>query len=157
MFLLSFVFCLPYPLLHLCSLPTPFKSYFFSRSFHRASFTHSMARLSWASAASLVLLLWGVWSQQLQGSYRYISYPQLSQSCQNALNTTVTCPLALAPLAISGGIIDGNGTAALCVASCYSSLMSARTTIAGACKGSNDSIVYKTVAYPGMYEVQSSN
>ena len=47
-------------------------------------------------------------------------------------------------------MIDGNGTAALCVDSCYSSLESARSTIAGACTGSDDIIVYNDVAYPGM-------
>lgn len=47
-------------------------------------------------------------------------------------------------------MIGGDGTVALCVNSCYSSLVSARSTIAGACTGSDDFIVYNDVAYPGM-------
>ena len=109
-----------------------------------------MAGLSWASVASLALLFRFAWSQQLQGTPNYLPYPQLSSSCLNALNTSVACPRALGSLAVNGGMIDSNGTAALCVASCYSSLKSARSTIAGACTGSNDSIVYNGVGYPGM-------
>jgi hypothetical protein len=50
-------------------------------------------------------------------------------------------------------MIDSNSTAALCVDSCYSSLESARSTIAGACTGSDDFIMYNDVAYPGMISI----
>ena len=46
-------------------------------------------------------------------------------------------------------MVDANGTAALCIDSCYASLKSAKSTIAEACTGSNDTIVYNEVAYPG--------
>jgi hypothetical protein len=51
----------------------------------------------------------------------------------------------------SGAILDEEGTAALCVDSCYSSLESARSTIAGACTASTDVIVENKVAYPGIH------
>lgn len=98
-----------------------------------------------------------------------MEYPGLSKSCQSALNTSVSCQLALYPLAqewacsiylfirllidyySSGGVLDEEGVEALCVDSCLSSLQSARSTIAEACTAQTDEIVLDDIAYPGMY------
>ena len=51
----------------------------------------------------------------------------------------------------SGAILDNEGTEALCIDSCYSSLESARTVIAGACTAKTDVIVEEELAYPGIH------
>jgi hypothetical protein len=40
------------------------------------------------------------WTQQLTDANMDMAYPQLSISCQNALNTRVACPRALASLSL---------------------------------------------------------
>lgn len=49
----------------------------------------------------------------------------------------------------SNGILDDDGVQAVCVDSCYSSLQSARSTIAAACTANTDVIVLDAIAYPG--------
>ena len=51
----------------------------------------------------------------------------------------------------SGAILDEEGTEALCIESCFSSLESARSSIVGACTASSDLIVEDEVAYPGIH------
>ncbi|OCK74384.1 carbohydrate-binding module family 50 protein [Lepidopterella palustris CBS 459.81] len=94
-------------------------------------------------------------SQQLQGASTYMAYHQLSPSCQDALNTSVACPFGLGSLASDGGMIDSDGTTALCVDSCHSSLLSAQSTIAEACTSTDDIVVFNDVAYPATFFVDN--
>ena len=51
--------------------------------------------LTSSSHVLLAFLVDAVWSQQLQGGSMSMTYPGLSKSCQQALNTSVSCPFAL--------------------------------------------------------------
>jgi len=57
-----------------------------------------MANLTRRYAVAVALLSASIWAQQLSGAQMYMGYPGLSTSCEQALNTSVSCPIILSPL-----------------------------------------------------------
>lgn len=106
-----------------------------------------MTDLRMMFAVILTLLLSSTWAQQLSGAQMYMGYPGLSPSCEQALNTSVSCSIYGLD---SGAILDADDANGLCVDSCYTSLECARTTIKAACTAETDVIVYDDVGYPGI-------
>jgi hypothetical protein len=55
-------------------------------------------------AAVLALLFGSTWAQQPSGAQMYMGYLGLSESCEEALNTSVSCPIFLSPLSVKSVI-----------------------------------------------------
>lgn len=85
----------------------------------------------------------------------FIPFPSLavSSACSNALNTSVSCPAFLSSISYSKEILSSELAGGLCVDSCLSSLLSARSTIAKACNQPSDIMVVEQVAYPATFMV----
>lgn len=159
-------------------LPLPFASGSDQlKSVHLRGF--EMENLMRRYAVALALLSASIRAQQLSGAQMYMGYPGLSTSCEQALNTSVSCPIFLSPLSAksvtpgsfsisvlrskeilsflttianthnSGATLDTEEVDALCVDSCYTSLESARTSIQQACTASTDVIEFDNIGYPG--------
>ncbi len=75
---------------------------FFTSSSDRLENVHSrgfkLANLTRRFAVALALLSGSTWAQQLSGAQIYMGYPGLSASCEQVLNTSVSCPIFLSPL-----------------------------------------------------------
>ncbi|KAF4160012.1 hypothetical protein CNMCM6936_004141 [Aspergillus lentulus] len=106
----------------------------------------------------LAMLLLGIVSlaaaQQPAGVQMYTAYPGLSESCQRALATNVSCPPFITVVSQSNAILDAEQVSELCVEGCYTSLESAKADIEAVCT-SMDVIVYETVAYPATFIVDN--
>ncbi|KAK2038552.1 LysM domain-containing protein [Colletotrichum somersetense] len=84
----------------------------------------------------------------------YAHYPNLSQSCYQALNTTVQdCPGFLATHAASVPRLESHMLEALCTSGCKSSLTTARRTIALGCGARTDVVEFDLVVYPATYMI----
>jgi len=106
--------------------------------------------------STILLVSFGLtWAQQLSDFQIYMGYPGLSSSCEQALNTSVSCPAFLSSVSVRGGTLDTDEVTALCSDTCYSSLGSARDTIKGACIVSTDVIVYNDQAYSATFIVDN--
>ncbi|KAF2000149.1 carbohydrate-binding module family 50 protein [Amniculicola lignicola CBS 123094] len=100
----------------------------------------------------LAVISIGAHAQQFEGILRSVSYPGLSDSCLDALNTTVKgCPVLLSEASIDNPRLDSTQLAALCTASCRSALTSARSTIKAGCSAPNDTIAFDSVVYPATF------
>ncbi|KAL6230075.1 hypothetical protein BDW75DRAFT_245169 [Aspergillus navahoensis] len=95
------------------------------------------------------------WAQQFAGTEMFTAYPGLSPTCQEALATNVTCPPYLGIISESNGVMTSDQVNEACINNCYTSLESARTTIASACTLDTDVIVVEGVAYPATYIVDN--
>lgn len=62
----------------------------------------------YVTTAILALSPLVAFAQQLSDAYIPLSYPGLSTSCQDALNTSVSCPAFLSPLSVKYGYPERN-------------------------------------------------
>ncbi|KAI8152690.1 hypothetical protein K4K49_003054 [Colletotrichum sp. SAR 10_70] len=112
---------------------------------------------SWALplAIHLLALMGFVDAQQFTDvKLGYAHYPGLSDSCYQALNTTVqTCPGFLATHAVAVPRLESQMLEALCTPGCQSSLAAARRTIASGCGAGTDVVEFDRVVYPATYMV----
>jgi hypothetical protein len=98
----------------------------------------------------LAVLIIGTHAQQLDGYYRSVSYPGLSNGCLTALNTTVAnCPSLLNTASVDNPRLNSEQLDALCTTPCRSALTNARNTIKAGCSAPNDTIIVDAVVYPG--------
>lgn len=110
-----------------------------------------------ASIRSLSFQLLGfvassAFAQQFQDVIMGIAWPGLSETCVNALNTTVpSCPSFLIRASVDNPRLDSEQLTALCTTSCRTDLTSVRGTIASACNPTTDVIKLDGVVYPGPY------
>ena len=68
------------------------------KSIERSLYGFFMADLKMMYAVILTLLLGSTCAQQLSGAQMYMGYPGLSPSCEQALNTNVSCSIYLSSL-----------------------------------------------------------
>lgn len=81
------------------------------------------------------------------------SYPDVSNECGVALNTTVqSCPVALATFAVDMPRLEASLLGALCTLDCRSSLQSAREAIASRCT-SKDTIEIASIVFPATFVI----
>lgn len=105
----------------------------------------------------LFLLTLGLWAQSITAqvfeNLKYpVNHPGMSESCQNALNTTVSkCPSFLGEVSVDNPRLTSEQLSELCTADCQTSLRNARENIAGSCH-ENDVIDLDEVNWPGMFD-----
>ncbi|KZL86126.1 hypothetical protein CI238_09105 [Colletotrichum incanum] len=84
----------------------------------------------------------------------YEVYPDLSERCYEALNTTVEgCPGFVAANAVDMARLVPGMLEALCTPGCKSSLASVRSVIASGCNAKTDVVEFGQVVYPATYMV----
>lgn len=107
--------------------------------------------------ASALVLLAGVCKSQRLGEWPLASiYTDLSDSCIDALNTTVSgCPEFLGSVSVDNPRLPLHQLQDLCTAECRASLSRSRRVIAEGCSDS-DVIEYEEVIWPGMSYSQVS-
>ena len=106
----------------------------------------------------LLLLLTAVGSQaqQFQDIQLGLDYPDVSEQCLDALNTTVAnCPSFLIGASVDNPRLDSDHLVALCTPSCRTGLTSTRSTIASGCNTASDTITIDGVVFPGMMTLSS--
>lgn len=92
------------------------------------------------------------------GLLGYSSAPGLSESCAEALNTTVAnCPVYLAQMAVQQPRLEAALLQYVCTAGCKSSLQNVRGVIAAGCGSKTDVLQVNSVVYPGQYSIYSSS
>lgn len=80
-----------------------------------------------------------------------VNYPGISQSCSEALNTTLPgCPWLLFSVSVDNPRLTPNELSQLCTSDCHASLKSARKIIAEGCNHDSDIIAYDETNWPGM-------
>ncbi|KAI1860784.1 uncharacterized protein JN550_011246 [Neoarthrinium moseri] len=90
------------------------------------------------------------------GLLGYSSYPGLSDSCAEALNTTVaSCSVFLASVAVDMPRLASSLLDVLCTADCRSSLTSVRNVIAAGCSTSTDVLEIGSVVYPATFVIEN--
>ena len=102
----------------------------------------------------LVVLLQShsIHAQQFEDLQFAVSYPQLSESCVEALNTTVGgCPGLLMLVAQKHRYLHHDELTDICTTDCRSSLASVRAIIALACNAASDVVEIAPVTYPGAW------
>ena len=132
-----------------------FQTYLSSGRITAAFAKNSIMKVSSIFATVVLVSSSLAWAQQLSDSQAYIEYPGLSPSCEQALNTSVSCPIFLSQVSASGETLDTDEVTALCNDTCYSSLENARDTIKDSCTASTDVIVYNNQAYPATFIVDN--
>lgn len=114
----------------------------------------------WASSALVVGLvalsnLGPVAAQQFADlTLGHDGYPDLSERCYDALNTTVQgCPGFVAANAVDIARLVSGQLEALCTSSCRSSLSSVRSVIASGCSADTDVVEFNRIVYPATYTI----
>lgn len=105
---------------------------------------------------SFILLVLGhtIIAQQLEGLISPVNYPGISDSCSQALNTTVAnCPAFLRGIALDNPRLTSDQLSYLCTSDCHTSLINVRKTIADGCNAKSDVIFFEGIDWPGMYPV----
>ncbi|KAF6812966.1 LysM domain-containing protein [Colletotrichum plurivorum] len=115
---------------------------------------------SWASSALVVGLValsnvGPVAAQQFTDlTLGHDGYPDLSERCYDALNTTVQgCPGFVAANAVDIARLVSGQLEALCTPSCRSSLSSVRSVIASGCSADTDVVEFNRIVYPATYTI----
>ena len=104
----------------------------------------------------LLLTAIGAQAQQFQDIQLGLDYPDVSEQCLDALNTTVTnCPSFLIGASVDNPRLDSERLAALCTPACRTGLTNARSTIAAGCNKASDTITIDGVVFPGMMHLSA--
>lgn len=103
----------------------------------------------------LFLLALSFWAQCLTAQVfengRFsVDYPGISETCKQALNTTVKCPSSLGDVSEGNPRLTSEQLSELCTSDCQASLTDVRRTIAHGCNNT-DVITYEAVDWPGMF------
>lgn len=89
-------------------------------------------------------------SQRIEGIETSVEYPGLSDSCLQALNTTVTnCPGFLGSISVDNPRLRSEQLSWLCTSDCQTSLQDVRKTIVNGCSAKSDNITYGGTVWPG--------
>ena len=95
-------------------------------------------------------------AQQLEGLISPVNYPEISDPCSQALNTTVaSCPAFLRDIALDNPRLTSDQLSYLCTPDCHTSLTNVRKTIADGCSAKSDVIFFDGIYWPGVYYVLS--
>lgn len=90
--------------------------------------------------------------QQFPAAPISLSYPELAQGCQQALNTSTQCPTSLLKASSGQEFFKPNELDALCTSACAESLQVVREAIEGDC-AETDAIIDKGQAFPATFMV----
>ena len=114
------------------------------QSFSIMACTHSLSLLLLAFLAS------SAYAQQFEDKVMGLDYPEISENCLEALNTTVpNCPSFLIRVSVDNPRLNSEQLTALCTPNCRTALTSVRQTIASGCNLDTDIVEFDGVAWPG--------
>lgn len=107
-----------------------------------------------ARHALLTLAAWSMFAltsaQTFEDLVLPVSWPNITDSCAKALNTTVhNCPTFLGHVSVDTPRLKRDQLAQLCTKDCQTSLASVRKTIAAGCDSDNNIIEWDGVGWPG--------
>ncbi|KAL2793189.1 hypothetical protein BJX66DRAFT_339095 [Aspergillus keveii] len=88
------------------------------------------------------------------GSFYDIDLPSVSDSCKEALNSTIACDRLLAGALNSGTSPSLESLDSICSADCVDSLTEYREQVAGACTAKADVLVVGNIAYNATYTAE---
>lgn len=99
----------------------------------------------------LALVIGHVCAQQFADAPVALNYPTFSNSCLEALNTTVAdCSSILLHIWDTKPRLELDELSVLCTPDCRTALMKVRETIAAGCTSSTDVFEVDAVVWPGM-------
>lgn len=89
-------------------------------------------------------------AQQFEDMVMGLDYPEISENCMEALNTTVpNCPSLLIRVSVNNPRLDSEQLTALCTPTCRTALTNVRQTIASGCNLDTDVVEFDGVVWPG--------
>lgn len=99
-----------------------------------------------------------VHGQQFEDDVMGLDFPQLSEDCLEALNTTAAgCPGFLIRVSVDNRRLIPEELTALCTTTCRASLTTVRSTIAAECTLATDVMEFDGVVWPGSYPPSHRN
>ena len=113
-----------------------------------------MHRILIATISGLACISGRVNAQRFDNLALGVDYPGISDTCADALNSTLTdCPSLLASVAIDNPRLTSDQLGDLCTSGCRTSLQNVRQGIAKACNQDSDIISYGGVDWPGKWSL----
>jgi hypothetical protein len=109
-----------------------------------------MQRILFTTFSGLACISGRVNAQRFDNLALGVDYPDISDTCTDALNSTLSgCPSLLASVALDNPRLTSDQLGELCTSGCHTSLQNVRQKIAKACDQDSDIISYDGVDWPG--------